>query len=53
MTGLHWTSRALHEELAFFYQGFRGVTAPITQFTESLWAKIEEVEHEERASRAR
>jgi hypothetical protein len=48
-----WSSKALHEELAFFYYQYKGITAPVNQFTESLWTKIEEVEREERASRTR
>lgn len=47
-----WSSTALHEELAFFYYQYKGIPAPTNQFTESLWTKIEEVEHEERVSRA-
>lgn len=43
-----WTSHALHEELATIYRQFRGVPAPVNGLTESLWAKIQETELEER-----
>ena len=47
-----WTSTALHEELASYYLGFRGVTAPENTYTQSLWNKIAEVESVERSERA-
>lgn len=46
-----WTSRALHEELAAIYRRYRGVAAPANGLTESLWAKIETTEAEERRAR--
>lgn len=42
-----WTSTQLHEELAVFYRGYRGVTAPANTFSENLWRKIEETEDKE------
>ena len=43
-----WDSRSLHEELALFYSQYRSITAPRNTFTEDLWAKIEQMEEQER-----
>lgn len=48
-----WTARQLHIELAEYYSGYRGVTAPTNRYTESLWAKIEQTESDEKRRRGR
>jgi hypothetical protein len=35
------TSHDLHVDLARFYRGFRGVSAPENVWTEELWEQIE------------
>lgn len=45
---MYWNSRTLHDELATIYRRYRGVPAPVNSLTESLWAKIEEVEKGEK-----
>jgi hypothetical protein len=35
------TSLELHMNLAGFYRGFRGVSAPVNVWTEELWEQIE------------
>lgn len=46
-----WTAAALHDELALYYQSFRGLPAPKNSFTEDLWLKILQAESEEAARR--
>lgn len=36
-----WTAAELHDELAVYYRKFRGVLAPETTYTMSLWSAIE------------
>lgn len=47
----YWSATALHEELAAIYRRSPGITTR-NSLTESLWKKIEEVEHEETLARA-
>lgn len=42
--GTTWTATELHEELADFYRKYRGVTAPETGYSLSLWSAIEVAE---------
>lgn len=45
---MSWTIQQLHEELASYYQGFRGITAPYNSFVASLWTAIDTAERAER-----
>lgn len=44
MTNASWTAAELHAELADFYRKYRGVTAPETTYSLSLWQAIEVAE---------
>lgn len=49
----YWTSQTLHEELASYYEQYRGIAAPANAFTTSLWMRIEQVEADDRARASR
>lgn len=52
MANTKWTTHTLGEEIAYYYQQYRGTTAPSNTYIQNLWSKWEELDRDERAARA-